>query len=106
MLSYVNIAQLPLSPRRLDQRNFPPEMLKAVLDTETGKLMGCRRLMKNPKYRELYGQNYTKESGRLAQGTLGQIKGTNPIFFIDKSNFPADRWKDVTYGRIVVSFQT
>ena len=35
----------------------------------------------------------------------GQVKGTNTIFFIDKENVPADRWKDVTYGRIFVIYQ-
>ena len=49
MLSYVDIAQLPLSPRRIAQRRFPPEMLNTVLDAETGELMEYRHLMKNPK---------------------------------------------------------
>ena len=27
------------------------------------------------------------------------------VFFIDKKDIPAARWRDVTYGRIVVSFR-
>ena len=59
--------------------------------------------MKNQKYRQLYGQSYGKEFGRLAQGIPGQVKGTNKIFFFDNANVPAELWKDVTYGHIVVS---
>ena len=33
----------------------------------------------------------------------GQVKVTDIIFFIDKADIPADRCKDVTYDRIVVS---
>ena len=32
-------------------------------------------------------------------------EGTNTIFFIDKANVPAERWKDVTYGRVVVAYR-
>jgi hypothetical protein len=39
--------------------------------------------------------------GRLAQGMPGRNSGTNTLFFIDRSEVPADRWKDVTYGEIV-----
>ena len=42
---------------------------------------------------------------RLSQGIPGQVKGTNTIFFIDKSNVLANRWKGITYGRIVVSYR-
>ena len=34
----------------------------------------------------------------------GCVKGSNTIFFIPKEDLPAARWKDVTYGRIVVSY--
>ena len=35
----------------------------------------------------------------------GWVKGTNSIFFIDKADIPTDRWKDVTYVHIVVSYR-
>ena len=42
--------------------------------------------------------------GRLAQG-IRDIKGTDTITFIQKADIPNDRRKDVTYGRIVVSYR-
>ena len=35
----------------------------------------------------------------------GRVKGTDTIFFINKKDVPAHRWRDITYGRIVVSFR-
>ena len=66
--------------------------------------MEYRRLMKNPKYRPLYSNFYAKDIGRLAQGMMILSGGTNTIFFIPKKEVPADRWRDVTYGRIVVNY--
>ena len=34
----------------------------------------------------------------------GRVKGKNTIFFIKKEDLPVARWKDVTYGRIVVNY--
>ena len=69
-----------MSPQHLSSRCFPSYMINAVLDTDTGELMEYRHLMKNPKYRNLYGNSYAKEIGRLAQGMPGQVTGTNTIF--------------------------
>ena len=80
-------------------------MLIAVLDKETGELMEYRKLMKNPKYRPLYRDSYAKEIGRLAQVMPGLVEGTNTMFSIDKTAFPADRWREVTYGQIVVDYR-
>ena len=60
--------------------------------------------MKNTKYRQLYATSYRKELGRLAQGMPGNAEGTNTIYFIDKTDTPAEKWKDVTYGRVVVDY--
>ena len=68
-------------------------------------MMEYRQVMKNPKYRSLYEKAYTKEIGRLAQGMPGLAGGTETIFFIDKGKVPPERWRDVTYGRIVVSYR-
>ena len=35
----------------------------------------------------------------------GRVKGTNTIFFVNKALIPENRWKYVTYGRIVVSYR-
>ena len=34
----------------------------------------------------------------------GKAEGTNNIYFIDKANILAERWKDNTYGRVVVAY--
>ena len=60
--------------------------------------------MKYPKYRKLYAKPYSKELGRLAQGIPGVLNGTTTIFFIDKADVPAERWKDTTYGHVVVNY--
>ena len=62
--------------------------------------------MKNPKYRPLYQNSYFKEIRRLAQGIPGLVEGTNTMFFIDKTDVPANRWRDVTYGQIVVDYRS
>ena len=80
-------------------------MLNAVLNEGTGELMEYRHLIRNPKYREIWGQAYGNELGGLAQGMEGRVKGTNAILFISKEDLPASRCKDVTYGRIVVNYR-
>ena len=44
------------------------------------------------------------ESGWLAQG-ICEINGTNTIYFIDESEIPRDKLKQVTYARIVVDYK-
>ena len=105
MLSCADVSQLRVTPQNLASRSFPMEMINAVLDEDTGELMEYRHLMKSPKYRQLYGKSYAKELGRLAQGMPGQVEGTNTIFFIDKADIPTARWRDVTYGRVVVNYR-
>eukprot|EP00804_Cyclotella_cryptica_P028815 CCRYP_020140-RA/>CCRYP_020140-RA protein AED:0.25 eAED:0.25 QI:0/0/0/1/1/1/2/0/480 len=66
--------------------------------------MEYRHLVANPKYRDTWKNAYGKELGRLAQGLPGIVKGTDTIVFIQQTHVPQDRWKDVTYGRIVANF--
>ena len=80
-------------------------MINAVLNEETGELMEYCHITKSPKYRSLYKSSYSKELGQLAQGIPDVVKGTNTIFFSDKADVPAERWKDITYGRIVVNYR-
>ena len=35
----------------------------------------------------------------------GRVKGIDTIFFIYKADIPADLWRDVTEGRIVLSYR-
>ena len=41
----------------------------------------------------------------MAQGMPGLVEVTNTMFFTDKQYIPVDRWKDVTYGIVVVDYR-
>ena len=41
----------------------------------------------------------------MAQGMKGRVDGTDTMFFVHKSQIPKDRWKDLTYGRIVCDYR-
>ena len=105
MLSCCDIRQTSLSARALTTRSFPKEVLAAVLNEETGELMEYCHLVGNPKYRKTWKNSYGDEVGRLAQGMPGRVEGTDTLFFIRKTDVPAQRWRDITYGRIVVSYR-
>ena len=64
-----------------------------------------RHLITNPKYQEIWKPAYGKELGRLAQGLEGIVEGTDTITFIFKNEIPSDRWRNITYGRIVMNLQ-
>ena len=32
-------------------------------------------------------------------------EGANTIFFIDKKDIPVNRWRDVTYGRVLLGYR-
>jgi hypothetical protein len=80
------------------QRQFPTNMLHAVLDKTTGHLMEMRHLLVNPKYKELWGESYTKELGHLAQGIPAVSKGTNTTVFIQHKDIPNNRKCNITYA--------
>ena len=60
--------------------------------------------MKIPTCRNLYNNFYSKELEYLSQGIPVIIKRTNAICSIDRANVPVKRWKDVTYGRVLVDY--
>ena len=105
MLAAIDVFQLTVTAKATSTRRYPKEMLAAVLNEETGELMEYRHLIANPKYRKIWKPAYGKEIGRLAQGIPGVVDGTNTMIFIDKSQVPSDRWRDVTYGRICANFR-
>eukprot|EP00804_Cyclotella_cryptica_P025740 CCRYP_002932-RA/>CCRYP_002932-RA protein AED:0.32 eAED:0.32 QI:0/0/0/1/0.25/0/5/0/519 len=105
MLHFLATHHIGITAAKATQRRYPPDMLHAVLNDETGELMEYRHLIANPKYRDTWQNAYGKELGRLAQGLPGIVKGTDTIAFIQRSHVPQDRWKDVTYGRIVANFR-
>ena len=69
----------------------------AGIDEDTGKALEYRDLIKKDKYRDIWSTSRANELGRLAQGVC-DVKGTNSIFFIPKSEIPKYRLKYITYG--------
>ena len=90
----IDITCLSLSPSKTAQRQYPKELLAAVLDPKTGELMEYRHLIANPAYRPIWKPAYGKEIGRLAQGIPGVVEGTETIVFIEKDDIPFDRRGD------------
>ena len=58
MLSCCEVRQKAMSAKTLMSRRYPKEVLAAVLNEETGKLMEYRHLIGNPKYRKLWQRSY------------------------------------------------
>ncbi len=104
MNTYNYITSRSLTPANIARRLFSIEILNAVLDKDTGELLKMRHLLKNPKYKDVWGKSYTTELGRLAQGIPGVSKGTNTILFITRDKIPFERLKDVTYGCICANY--
>jgi hypothetical protein len=102
--TYSDITNLKLTAANAAHQKFPLEILNAVLDMDTGKLMEMKHLLVNPKYKEVWGKLYTTELGHLAQGIPGVSKGTDTIAFIQRDQVPIDRIKDVTYGRVCINY--
>ena len=88
----------------MKERAFKDHFAGAVMDGKTGEKLEYRDLIKRPELRERWSTSLANELGRLAQG-IRDVKGTNTIVFIKKSAIPADRRKEVTYGRIVVGYK-
>jgi len=105
LLSTVNISGSCPTARNAASRRYSLEFLTdfpgSVLNGETGELLEYRHLIKRPKFKDEWGYSFGNEIGRLAQGMPGRNKGTNTLFFIDRKDVPPDRWRDVTYGKIV-----
>ena len=89
---------------QMNELAFQEYFAGAITCKETGQPLEYRDLIKRPEVKEIWEKALSNELGRLAQG-VREIKGTDTIFFIKKSEIPKDRLKDVTYGRIVVSYR-
>lgn len=76
----------------------------SIIDDKTGEALEYRNLIKLDKYCSTWFTSPANEIGRLAQG-IRDIKGTNTIFFILKSEISKDRLWDLTYGRIVCTYR-
>ena len=89
---------------QMDEWAYEDLFAGAIIDDVTGESMEYRHLIKSEKHRAVWEHSLSNEIGRLAQG-IRDIKGTETIFFIQKSEIPKDRLRDITYGRIVVSYR-
>ena len=59
------------------------------MDSETGKLLNYRQLIKNPKYKKNWSTSSANKFGRLANGVHGRIKNpANTITFIRRKEIP------------------
>ncbi len=74
-----------------------------IINESTDESMEYRDLIKNKKLQTVWERSLANEIGRLCSG-IHHIVGTNTMEFIPKSEIPRDRLKDVTDGRIVVSY--
>ena len=77
----------------------------AITCKETGQSLEYRDLMQRPHLKDTLERSLANELGRLAQGVVRDIKGTCTITFIKKSKIPTERRRDITYGRMVVSWR-
>jgi hypothetical protein len=84
---------------------YVQQWANTIIDPETGASMEYRHFIKHPKYSNIWSTSFSNEIGRLAQGVGGRIKGIDTINFIEYNKVPIDRWKDVTYGNIVVDYR-
>jgi hypothetical protein len=91
--TYSNITNLRLTAANAACQKFPLEMLNAVLDMDTGKLMEMKHLLVNLKYKEVWGKLYTTELGCLAQGIPGVGKRTDTIVSYDRTRSPLTKSK-------------
>ena len=89
-----NIIHSAITPHITPDNNH---IALSVIDEDTGQPLEYKDLMKSKKYKNVWAKSYANELGRLNQG-IRNIPGTNTMFFINKSEIPADRHKDITYG--------
>ncbi len=73
----------------------------AIFDAKTNTGLKYRKLITHPDYQAAWNKSSANEFGRLAQGVGDRIKGTDTIFFVNKTEIPLDRRKDVTYGKFI-----
>ena len=83
---------------------FEEHFAGAIIDDKTGEKLEYIDLIKRPELQERWYKSLANELGQLAQG-IRDIPGTNTFFFLAKSEIPADRRREVTYGRIVDAYK-
>ena len=76
----------------------------AIIDNDTRKALEYRHVITKDQYREVWTNSFSKELDQLAQGSAQLAPGTKTLFFRKYQDIPADRRKDVTYGRVEVDY--
>ncbi len=95
--SKINRAQIIQWHQMQLRRSERMEQAKLIHDKDTGEWLTYRQLLHDPKHRENWLHSAANEFGCLANGIGGRYKGTNTIFFIDKSKVLYNRMKDIMY---------
>ena len=97
MYAVLNVSGMgrELKPCALAQGKFPMEFLQefanTVLDEETDNILEYWHLIRLPKYKQDWGISFGNEVGRLAQGMLGRVTGTDTMFLsINPKSRPTD----------------
>jgi hypothetical protein len=75
--------------------------LGTIIDEDTGAVLECRHLVKNPATISLWETSFANKIGRLFQ-RIQDLKGMDMYFFIQKLLVPTNKWP--TYGQIVCNF--
>ncbi len=95
--------QSPFSAQQASSCCYPLQFLhdfaSSILDKDTGELLKYRHLMKHPKYKDVWMKSFGTKICHL-------VTSTETIFFRRKSEIPAKRRKDITYGSIVCTYRS
>jgi hypothetical protein len=71
------------------EREVEQALPAGVMDTETGKILQYRQLLRSPKFQRDWTKSSANEFGRLAKGVGGRIKNpTETIRFIHEQDVP------------------
>ena len=62
-------------------------------------------LMRDNKHKKVWKHSFANELGRLEQGSVKRVKGTDTILFVDYNDIPSELRKEITYGLIVVDYR-
>ncbi len=105
MLACINITKpkFKISAPKLVSRKYPVIWLCKMANSVIGKqgeLLEYHHLIANPKTCATWTNSYGNKLGWLAQGMLGQVMGTDTVFFIPKDKVPRARAKDIKYSLI------
>ncbi len=91
------------TPRQASSQKYPLQFLcdlaYAILDDKTGKLLKYHHLLKHPKHKNIWSKSFGTDICCL-------VTTTETILFKHKDKIPADLCKDITYGRIVCTYQS